>query len=71
MAATGKTTPKQYCPTKNKEVIKWVVQIAELTKPDTIYWCDGTPEEYKQICQELVDKGTFIKLNPTKRPKAP
>ena len=70
MAATGKTTPKQYCPTKNKEIIKWVVQMAELTKPDTIYWCDGTEAEYKQICQELVDKGTFIKLNPTKRPNS-
>ena len=70
MAATTKNTPKQYCPTKNQEVIKWVLQTAELTKPDNIYWCDGTSEEYKQICQELVDKGTFIKLNPQKRPNS-
>ena len=55
-------------PTKNKRVIEWVKEIAELTKPDKIYWCDGTDSENKAICAKLERAGTFIKLNPKKRP---
>lgn len=55
-------------PTKNQKLINWVNEIAQLCTPDNIYWCDGSQEEYDRLCQEMVESGTFIKLNPEKRP---
>jgi len=55
---------------KNPKLIAWVGDMAALCKPDTIYWCDGSQEEYDRLCQLLVDNGTFKKLNPTKRPNS-
>lgn len=57
-------------PTKNKKVLDWVKEMAALCQPDNIYWCDGTAQEYTRLCNELVKKGTFIKLNPKKRPNS-
>ena len=57
-------------PTKNAKLIAWVEKVAALTKPDRIYWCDGTQEEYDRLCQELVDAGVFTRLNPDKRPNS-
>ena len=53
---------------KNPKLIAWVAEMAALCKPDTVYWCDGGEEEYQRLCQQLVDAGTFKKLNPAKRP---
>ncbi len=57
-------------PTRNKKVLDWVKEMATLCQPDSIYWCDGTGQEYARLCNELVEKGTFIKLNPKKRPNS-
>lgn len=55
---------------KNAKLIAWVADMAALTQPDSIYWCDGSDEEYARLCQQLVDAGTFKKLNPAKRPNS-
>lgn len=53
---------------KNQKLIQWVKETAELTKPDKIHWCDGSQEEYDRLCEELVQAGTFKRLNPEKKP---
>src|SRR3569623_196978 len=55
---------------KNKELIEFVTEAVELCKPDAVYWCDGSQGEYDRMCQEMVDAGTFIKLDETKRPNS-
>ncbi len=55
---------------KNANLIAWVADMAALCKPDSIYWCDGSEEEYARLCQQLVDAGTFKKLDPVKRPNS-
>ena len=57
-------------PTQNKKLVAWVEEIASLTKPESIHWCDGTAEEYDQLCQTLVDAGTFERLSDAKRPNS-
>ena len=57
-------------PTSNKKLLAWVEEIAALTKPDRIYWCDGSDAEYQRLCSELVAAGTFKKLNETLRPNS-
>jgi phosphoenolpyruvate carboxykinase (GTP) len=55
-------------PTKNARLTAWVEEIAALTQPDEISWCDGSAEEYDRLCQQLVDAGTFKRLSDAKRP---
>ncbi|MGW1027587.1 phosphoenolpyruvate carboxykinase (GTP) [Streptomyces sp. NPDC002577] len=57
-------------PTRNQELVSWVNEIAELTQPDSVVWCDGSEAEYERLCEELVAKGTFKKLDPIKRPNS-
>ncbi|MFD9001673.1 phosphoenolpyruvate carboxykinase (GTP) [Streptomyces sp. NPDC059582] len=57
-------------PTNHQELISWVNEIAELTQPDNVVWCDGSEAEYDRLSEELVAKGTFRKLDPIKRPNS-
>lgn len=55
---------------KHPRLVQWVTDMAALCKPDQIYWCDGSQEEYDRLCEELVAAGSFRKLNPAKRPNS-
>ncbi|WP_328479999.1 phosphoenolpyruvate carboxykinase (GTP) [Streptomyces sp. NBC_00377] len=57
-------------PTQHQELVSWVNEIAELTQPDNVVWCDGSEAEYERLCDELVDKGTFKRLDPVQRPNS-
>ncbi|HEY1988300.1 MAG TPA: phosphoenolpyruvate carboxykinase (GTP) [Acidimicrobiales bacterium] len=57
-------------PTENKKLIAWVDEIAALTQPASVEWCDGSADEYDRLCQLLVDNGTFTQLSEAKRPNS-
>ncbi|MBO3093516.1 phosphoenolpyruvate carboxykinase (GTP) [Cellulomonas dongxiuzhuiae] len=48
----------------------WVASIAELTQPDEVVWCDGSDAEYDRLCDLLVDRGTFVRLDRARRPRS-
>ncbi len=55
-------------PTGHRRLVEWVAEVATLVEPDDVVWCDGSAEEYARLCDRLVGQGTFLRLNPAKRP---
>jgi phosphoenolpyruvate carboxykinase (GTP) len=66
------TTPTSPTPLTitNQKLKAWINEVAQLTTPDAIHYCTGSPEEYETLCHEMVETGTFIKLNEEKRPNS-
>ena len=64
------TAPKHQATTKHSRLLAWVEEIAELTQPDEIHWCDGSDREFDYLAQTLLDAGTFERLSETKRPNS-
>ncbi len=63
--------PKDYADSIQHRALKnWVAEMAALCKPEQVYWCDGSDAEYQLMCERLVAAGTFIRLNPEKRPNS-
>src|SRR6186997_3109455 len=56
--------------TTHAKLVDWVNEIASLTEPDSVYWCDGSAEEYDRLAQVLIDAGTFERLDEAKRPNS-
>ena len=70
MQALAKPLLVNDAPTKNRRLLAWIDEVAALTKPNRICWCDGSDEEYDRLCAELVAAGTFKKLNEKLRPNS-
>ena len=56
--------------TKNRKLLTWVSEVAALTEPDRVVWCDGSDAEWTRLTDELVAAGTLKRLNPAKRPNS-
>ena len=65
-----KSKPLPTMKLEHHELKEWVNEIAALCLPDQIYWCDGSQDEYQELCDMLVERGTFIKLDEKKRPNS-
>ena len=57
-------------PTRHRALTKWVNKMIALCEPNEVHWCDGSQDEWNQLSDELVEKGTLIRLNPEKRPNS-
>ena len=57
-------------PIRRREVLDWVNEVADLTTPDRVVWCDGSQDEWDRLTSELVDAGTYVRLDPAKKPNS-
>ena len=70
MLETPATASGAPAPTAHADLRAWVAACAELTQPDAVVWCDGSQEEYDRLCELLVARGTFVRLDPRRRPRS-
>ncbi len=68
MAGVATVSPPSYI--RHLKLIAWVTEVATLTRPDQIFWCDGSQEEYERLCAQMVATGAITPLNPAKRPNS-
>ncbi len=68
--STDSHLSKSTYPMKHAELVDWVKEMTLICKPADVRWCDGSKEEYDELCERLVEKGTFIRLDPKKRPNS-
>ena len=66
----GPATETSAPSTRNKTLLSWVEQMQTLCSPESVHWCDGSQEEYDRLCEQMVEAGTFTRLNPEKRPNS-
>ncbi|MDQ6842249.1 MAG: phosphoenolpyruvate carboxykinase (GTP) [Actinomycetota bacterium] len=64
------TVPTPQATSNHARLREWVDEVAALTQPDDVHWCDGSAEEYDQLAQALIAAGTFEKLSDAKRPNS-
>src|SRR5262249_60457330 len=64
------TIPALVAPTTNSEVLGFVEDAMHMLRPDAVRWCDGSTAEYDEMVQALVDAGTALRLDPSKRPNS-
>jgi phosphoenolpyruvate carboxykinase (GTP) len=68
---TMESRPKPAAPpTRNQALLSWVEEVRALCQPEEVYWCDGSQEEYDRLCEQMVEAGTFVRLNPKLRPNS-
>ncbi|MGN9912028.1 phosphoenolpyruvate carboxykinase (GTP) [Phytohabitans sp. LJ34] len=59
-----------HAPTNHRKLLSWVREVAELTTPDEVVWCDGSAEEWRRLTDELVEAGTFVRLADDRKPNS-
>jgi phosphoenolpyruvate carboxykinase (GTP) len=69
-ALAGVRTFGDAAPTRHARLLDWVRQVAELTTPERIVWCDGSQAEWERLTTELVATGTLVPLDAAKRPNS-
>ena len=71
-AVAAQVTPAMHCPAyvTNQKLKDWVAEVAQLTKPERIYWCDGSQAEYEALVKGMVQSGVMIPLNSKLRPRS-
>jgi phosphoenolpyruvate carboxykinase (GTP) len=69
-ASTTDDTSKKSAPTSHAGILSWVNEVAELTQPDRVHWCDGSDEEWNSLTEALVASGTFVRLDPETKPNS-
>jgi phosphoenolpyruvate carboxykinase (GTP) len=70
MTAASTIPGLEAAPTRNTKLIAWVREIAQLTQPDRVEWCDGSEQEWERLTSLLVENGTFTRLDESKRPNS-